>query len=91
MSNVGEIERATQNRIVRLFRDHLGYQYLGNWEDRADNSNVEEGLLRDYLIKKAGCPEELVKRAIYKLQTEARNYDRNLYNNNKEVYKVSIR
>lgn len=32
MSNVGEIERATQNRIVRLFRDHLGYQYLGNWK-----------------------------------------------------------
>ena len=50
MSNVGEIERATQNRIVRLFRDHLCYQYLGNWEDRADNSNLEEGLLRDYLI-----------------------------------------
>jgi type I restriction enzyme, R subunit len=88
MSTIGEIERLTQNRIVELFRDQLKYEYLGNWEDRLDNSNIEEDLLRNYLISKAGYPEELVKRAIYKLQTEARNYDRNLYGNNKEVYKL---
>ena len=88
MSEVGEIERATQNRIVHLLRDDLGYQYLGNWEDRLNNSNIEEKLLQGYLITKGGYPEELVKRAIYKLQTEARNYDRTLYGNNKEVYKL---
>ena len=88
MSKVGEIERATQNRIVKLFREELGYQSLGNWEYRANNSNIEEVLVRNYMIHRAGYPEELVKRAIYKLQAEARNYDRNLYGNNKEVYKL---
>ena len=88
MSEVGEIERITQNRIVHLLRDELGYHSLGNWEDRLNNSNIEEKLLRGYLITKGGYPEELVKRAIYKLQTEARNYDRTLYGNNKEVYKL---
>jgi type I restriction enzyme R subunit len=29
--NVGDIERATQNRVVQLFQNQLGYTYLGNW------------------------------------------------------------
>ena len=41
MSDVGQIERKTQDRVVKLFRDQLGYEYLGNWEYREDNSNVE--------------------------------------------------
>lgn len=90
MNDVGQIERLTQNRIVKLFTDKqgLGYDYLGNWEDRPNNSNIEEDQLHTYLINKAGYSDELVKRAIYKLQTEARNYDRNLYGNNKEIYKL---
>ena len=88
MSDIGEIERITQNRIVRLFCDQLGYRYLGNWEDRFNNSNIEEDLLLSYLINKAGYPGELVNRAIYHLKNEAGNFDRNLYNNNKEVYKL---
>lgn len=88
MDDVGQIERLTQNRVIKLFRENLQYTYLGNWEDKSNNSNIEEELLRSYLINKAGYPVELVNRAIYKLQTEARNYDRNLYGNNKEVYKL---
>lgn len=88
MNDIGQIERLTQNRIVKLFREKLGYEYLGNWEDRLNNSNIEEDLLRKYLISKADYSEELVKRAIYKLRTEANNFDRNLYGNNKEVYKL---
>jgi type I restriction enzyme R subunit len=87
MDNVAQIERLTQNRIVKLFQKDLGYKYLGNWEERENNSNIEEDLLKAYLLK-AGYSEELVKRAIYHLQTEARNNDRNLYGNNKEVYKL---
>lgn len=85
---VGQRERITQNRVVDLFTDKSGlnYQYLGNWEDRANNSNIEEDLLRSYLIKKAGYSLELLNRAIFKLKNETRNYDRNLYNNNKAVY-----
>ena len=45
MSNVGKKERVTQNRLIKLFREGLGYDYLGNWEERPGNSNVEEELL----------------------------------------------
>lgn len=45
MSFVGQPERATQNRVVALFRHELGYRYLGDWCGRDGNSNVEEGLL----------------------------------------------
>ena len=88
MNTLGQPERHTQNRVVQLFRNNLNYAYLGNWEDRPNNSHIEEELLRSYLINKAGYSPELVKRAIYKLQSEATNYDRTLYNNNQEVYKL---
>ncbi len=44
MTDIGKPERATQNRVIALFRDELGYRYLGDWSDRASNSNIEEGL-----------------------------------------------
>ena len=34
MSSVGQPERATQNRILALFRDELEYRFLGDWSDR---------------------------------------------------------
>jgi type I restriction enzyme R subunit len=86
--HVGQPERLTQNRIVKLFTETLQYEYLGNWEERTHNSNIEEDLLRHYLTQKAGYPTDLVNRAIYKLQSEATNNDRNLYGNNKAVYSL---
>ena len=40
-NSVGQIEKKTQQRVVKLFRDTLGYAYLGNWDDRAGNRNIE--------------------------------------------------
>ena len=37
MSSIGELERATQNRVVKLFAEQLGYRYLGNWSERKGN------------------------------------------------------
>ncbi len=38
---INKPERATQNRVVKLFSDELGYRYLGNLEDEPNNSNIE--------------------------------------------------
>ena len=54
MTNVGQTERITQNRIVQLFKNQLHYEYLGYWEERDNNSNIEEAELRRYLYKKVG-------------------------------------
>lgn len=86
MSNVGQIERATQDRVVRLFRHQLGYSYLGNWHDRLDNRNIEEELLRDWL-QRQGVDDNLIGRALHLLdQVAALGEGKNLYDANKAVY-----
>lgn len=50
MSTVGPKERITQQRVVRLFQDDLKYAYLGDWNEREDNRNVEESLLKPWLV-----------------------------------------
>ena len=45
MSSIGKLERETQNRVVALMQKELQYEYLGNWEERDNNSNVEEEIL----------------------------------------------
>jgi type I restriction enzyme, R subunit len=86
MSNTGEPERHTQNRIIKLFKEQLGYTYLGNWEDRANNQNVEESLLEAFL-KEQGYPQNIIDRAIYLFHTEASSsIEESLYTANKKVY-----
>jgi type I restriction enzyme R subunit len=87
MSDIGKPERATQNRIVALFRDELHYDYLGDWTDRPNNSNIEEGLLTSYLNKSGYSPAQIA-RAFYELRTEANNPNRSLYDNNMKVYSL---
>lgn len=82
---IGKTERATQDRVIELFKNELGYTYLGNWEERSGNSNIEVGLLESYL-QRAGYQKEQISAAILKLQNEAGNPNRRLYQNNKEVY-----
>ena len=66
MSNVGQRERTTQNRIIKFFQTDLGYRYLGNWQDRTNNKNIEMDILVDWL-KKRGISEALINRAIRQL------------------------
>ena len=49
MTTIGQAERATQNRVIALFREELGYRYIGDWTDRPDNSNIEEGMMQELL------------------------------------------
>ena len=85
MTTIGTPERVTQDRVITLFREELGYDYLGDWQDRADNSNIEEDQLTAYL-KKTGYSAEQIARALHALRTEANNPNRSLYDNNKTVY-----
>ncbi len=87
MTGIGQRERVTQNRVIALFRDELGYRYLGDWSDRLGNSNIDEPLLSAHL-KKAGYSAEQTSRAIYLLRVEADNANRSLYDNNKAVYSL---
>ncbi len=87
MNKVGQIERLTQNRVVKLFQQQLGYTYLGNWEDRPNNRNIEEALLRQYLAEQKYRPE-LVARALYELNRAAGDQNKSLYDINKEVYSL---
>ena len=86
MNEVGQIERLTQNRIVQLFQQQLGYTYLGNWEEREGNSNIEEDLLRKYLSEKKGYSETLIAKAIFDFNKAAGDQSKSLYYVSKEVY-----
>ena len=87
MPSVGQPERATQNRVIALFRDELGYRYLGDWTDRDGNSNVDEALLSSWLTKR-GYTQAQIAVALYRLRTEADNHSRTLYGNNQAVYNL---
>lgn len=79
--SVGKSERNTQDRVIELFHQELGYRFLGNWTDRSGNSNIEESLLATWLSK-SGYSADQVSRAIYLLRTEAAdNHNRSLYDN----------
>ena len=87
MSDVGKPERETQDRVIALCRDELGYEYLGDWIDRSGNSNIEEDLLKAFLARSGYTPAQIAA-ARHKLRTEADSHSRNLYGNNQAVYNL---
>lgn len=87
MTSIGQRERETQNRIVELFNKELGYDYLGNCEDRENNSNIEEEILTAYLLAR-GYNSTQISKALDQLRITANNYNESLYNNNKNFYRL---
>lgn len=86
MSNVGQPERKTQDRVIELFQESLGYEYLGNWEYREGNSNVEDELLA-HNLRARGYSEALINKAVDKLKSDASlGGGRDLYEANRDVY-----
>ena len=86
MSTVGQREIRTQRQVIAFFRDALGYAYLGNWQDRADNRNVEKGLLTGWL-KGQGHSDRIIDKALYELnKAAALGGGKTLYEANREVY-----
>lgn len=88
MSDVGQIERKAQERVVKLFRERLDYEYLGNWEHRAGNSNTEIHLLTQNL-RARGYDDNLITRALDQLgKAAAVGVGHDLYEANKDVYQL---
>ena len=88
MSDVGQNERATQNRVVKLFEKKLGYTYLGNFQDRENNKNIEVELLSQWLTCK-GVSNALITKTLRECeQALALGGGRKLYDANKAFYSL---
>ena len=88
MDSVGQIERVTQNRVVRFFQDTLGYRYLGDWHKRENNRNIETEILTDWLSKQS-VDEMLISRALRELdRASALGEGKHLYDANRAVYEL---
>lgn len=87
MSETGAIERKVQNRIINLLSEKLGYEFLGNWQDREDNQSIEGQYLKAWLLGRS-YPELLIDRAIFELKKLAYADNKSLYDINKEVYSL---
>ena len=86
MSKVGEKEVRTQRRVVAFFTDALGYAYLGHWQDREGNHNLEAALLTDWL-KQQGHSDKIIAKVRHELgQAAALGGSKTLYDANREVY-----
>ena len=85
MSEVGQRERETHNRVVAFLRG-IGYRYLGHWEKRG-GSNVEADVLHDWL-RKQGHSDALIERALYQLSQVVQTQSQSLYDANEAVYSL---
>ena len=85
MNKIGERERATQDRVIKLLCEKLNYRYYDNWQYRENNSNVEVEYLRPWLQKR-GYPDKIINEALRELKEVTEQKGKNLYYLNKEVY-----
>lgn len=87
-SHIGEPERSVQNRLLALFKEKLKYEYLGNYEYRTCNRNIERKLLFDYLMSTKKWSGDEAKRAIAILEKEAYCTPQNMQEKNEKVYSL---
>ncbi|GAA0542661.1 type I restriction endonuclease subunit R [Chitinophaga japonensis] len=80
-------ERHSQNRVVQLFTQTLGYAYLGNWEKRKDNRNIETELFKESLQKR-GYTDAQISAALLKLEAAADTTGTTLYQANMRTYQL---
>ena len=88
MSELGQPEIVTQGRVIAFFRDALGYAYLGNWKDRADNGNLEEELLTSWLTRQRYSDKVITKVMFELRKAVSLGGSKTLYDANREVYEL---
>jgi type I restriction enzyme R subunit len=62
-NKIGKPERVTQNRIIQLFKNELGYTYLGNWEEETRVQPIE--VIKVFLTDNS----QILKSLVYLLET----------------------
>ena len=88
MNTVGEREIRTQARVVTFFNEVLGYDYLGNWQERQNNTNIDKGLLTDWL-RSRGHDAAIIAKVRYELEKAAAfGGTKTLVDANREVYEL---
>jgi len=88
MSKIGDKERITQDRLIKLFQNKLDYEYLGNFEDRENNSNIEEDILTRWLLS-CGISKNLISKVLREINLASSiGGGKKLYDANKAFYKL---
>ena len=86
MTTVGQQEYLTQRRVIAFFQSALGYIGLGDWTNRANNSNIEAEFLTDWL-ESQGYTHQLIERTLFEIRKAAAvDGNRKLYGASREVY-----
>jgi len=90
MSNTGDRERQTQMRVLQFLAadepEGLGYQYLGDWQCREGNSNIEVQRLSDWLASQ-GHDDKIIGKVLHELdRAKTVSGSKTLYEANKAVY-----
>ena len=86
MTKSAHPERETQNRIVKFFKNELGYEYLGNLED-SENYNVRWGDLKKFLTD-SGYNSAFIESIQNEFFRTLSDYSQSPYHTNKEVYRI---
>ena len=84
MNTIGQKERVTQNRVMKLLQS-IGWERLGDWQDRPNNRNIEPDLLRAFL-RESGVEAGLINRALWKFEQIAADKSQSLYDRNRAIY-----
>ena len=88
MNAVGQPEFTTQGKVIAFLRDTLGYIYLGNWKDRANNRNIEREFVEDWLASR-GHDDNLIAKALFELEKAAAlGGSKTLYGVNHDIYEM---
>ena len=88
MDTVGQPEFTTQGKVIAFLRDVLGYVYLGNWKDRANNRNIEREFVEDWLASQEH-DDNLIAKALFELEKAAALVgSKTLYGVNHDIYEM---